>query len=47
MPEPDSNCTCGHVYDEHRVDSKGVHECEVDECDCVMFDADEDKEGDE
>lgn len=37
----DEVCTCGHVYDEHRVDANGVHECEVDDCDCVMFDEEE------
>ena len=36
--EPDAECAaCGHAHDEHRLDAKGIHECEVDGCDCLMF----------
>lgn len=31
-------CHCGHVYDEH---SHG-HECDVDGCACIHFEADPD-----
>lgn len=31
-------CTCGHVEDEHD------HECQIDGCDCICFDPEEDEE---
>ena len=33
----DGPCTCGHEYDEHRVDAMGPHECEVEDCDCAHY----------
>jgi hypothetical protein len=39
--EPDAYCTCGHVYNEHRQDANGPHECEIVDCDCAMFEADD------
>jgi hypothetical protein len=38
----EANCTCGHIYDEHRIDHRGyAHECEVEDCDCAHFEEDE------
>lgn len=43
----DLDCAaCGHVYDEHRLDAKGgIHECEVEGCDCCMFEEGDDAPG--
>lgn len=42
----DSVCTCGHVYDEHGGDEHypGSTACNVDDCDCICFDRDEEDE---
>jgi hypothetical protein len=40
-------CTCGHEYDEHRVDWRGGHECEVHDCDCLCFEEGDDEEDDD
>lgn len=39
----DELCTCGHIAEERRLDGKGVHECEVDGCDCCCLEADADE----
>jgi hypothetical protein len=38
-----AECTCGHVKDEHGGDEEypGSTACNVDECDCTAFEADE------
>ena len=43
-------CTCGHMDDEHRNSlTNGFRECEIKECECVLFDWDgvDDDEGDD
>lgn len=37
--EPDTECVCGHAYDEHRRSKRGAHECEIEDCECLMFEA--------
>lgn len=44
MFEPDAECTCGHVFEEHRIDAKGAHECEIAGCECAMFEAEDEDE---
>jgi hypothetical protein len=36
--EPDSNCICGHVYDEH---NPRTGTCQIEGCLCGGFDLDE------
>lgn len=43
----DELCVCGHVADEHRAGRYGLHECEVDGCDCICFDEDPNTEEEE
>lgn len=40
-------CTCGHTEEEHGGDPiyKGSTACQVDDCDCTSFEADEESEG--
>ena len=33
-------CCCGHTDEEHRKGKMGLHECEIDSCDCICFDWD-------
>ncbi len=37
-------CTCGHDEDEHGGDTRypGSSRCNVEDCDCCCFEADED-----
>ena len=38
-------CFCGHADEEHREDKNGhLHECEIDDCDCICFDWDGEEE---
>lgn len=42
-------CTCGHDEEEHGdiPGLPGSSKCNIDECDCVCFEADEDEEEEE
>ena len=39
-----TTCTCGHDEEEHGDDPEypGSSACNIDDCDCVCFEADED-----
>ena len=39
-------CVCGHTEDEHGGDPQypGSSKCNVDDCECVCFEADEDED---
>jgi hypothetical protein len=39
MSDYDIPCTCGHHYEEHDEGQK----CEVDDCQCVYYEAEEDE----
>jgi hypothetical protein len=42
----DETCTCGHVFDEHGGDEEhpGSSKCNINDCDCVCFEEDEESE---
>jgi hypothetical protein len=44
-----TTCTCGHEEDEHGGDPQypGSSACNVDDCDCLSYEEDDDTEEDE
>lgn len=39
-------CTCGDVDDEHRYGNGHYHECEIEDCPCIMFERDPEADDD-